>query len=114
MAILEKISENKMIVGLVAALASGGGLAAVGINIDRPAMQSDVQVVMELSVENQLDILHIQLKSLRDAIWEMEDRIEAQGMTVERKERLRDLMVDFELIQFEIDRVLGGYNEQGN
>ena len=111
MALLEKISENKMITAIVAALIGGGGLSVAGIELDVPAMKSDVQIVMEQSVENQLDILHIQLKFLREAIWEMEDRIEAHGLTAERKQRLRNLQVEFEFIQLEIEIVLGKFDE---
>ena len=111
MAILEKISENKMVTAIIAALLGGGGLTAV-IELDRPAMQSDVLIVMEQSIENQLDILHIQLKFLREAIWEMEDRIELHGLTPERKQRLRELQVEFDFIQEEIDFVVGVSNER--
>ena len=89
--------------GIIAAIVGGGGLTAVGITVDRPALQSEVQVVMEQSIENKVDILYINLKAKRAELWELEDRIEDKGVTPERRDRLRQLEVELEDIQREID-----------
>ena len=94
-----------MLSAVIATLVGGTGLAGYGNFVDRPAMISEVQVVMEQSVENQIDILHIVLKGVRDELWKLQDRIEDKGMTPERRDRLRQLEVDLEDIQREIDLI---------
>ena len=94
-----------MLTAIIAAVVGGGSLTAVGISVDRPALYSEVRLVAEQSIENQVDILHIILKSMRDELWELEDRIEDKGITPERKDRLRQLEVDMDEVQREIDLI---------
>ena len=97
-----------MLTAIIAAIVGGGGLTAIGINVDRPALHSEVQLVATQTYLNQLDILYIHLQAIRDEIWELEDRIEDKGMTQERKDRMRQLEVEYDETDTKINLILKG------
>ena len=83
-------------------VAATGGLTAVGITVDRPALVSEMQQVAEQSVENQIAILIIQRADIQKRIWHLEDRIIDDGMTDDRKQRLWELRTEYERLEEEI------------
>ena len=91
---------------IIAAIVGGGGLTTVGVIVDRPALFSEVQLAMEQSTENKLAIFLILQQAVRDEIWELEDRIEDKGMTPERKQRLRELEVEYDRLEDEVSQFL--------
>ena len=91
---------------IIAAIVGGGSLTTAGSVIDRPALFSEVQLAMEQSTENKLAIFLILQQAVRDEIWELEDRIEDKGMTPERKQRLRELEVEYDRLEDEVSQFL--------
>lgn len=91
-------NSKKTLIGVLTALVGMGGITVAGITLDRPAMLSEVQVVASQSVENKISILFMRRYDIQEQIWLIEDRIEAKGMTPERKERLRELRVRYKNI----------------
>jgi hypothetical protein len=92
--------------GIIAAIVGGGGLTAVGITVDRPALVSEMQQVAEQSVENQIAILIIQRADIQKRIWHLEDRIIESGITDDRKQRLWELRTEYERLEEEIADLL--------